>query len=171
MEPINDLFKPSLSRLSNPFVGYFITSWLLWNWELVLIIVGASQSNLEKITIIKDAYSDPLFLLAWPAASSLVLSLALPPFSGLVERYIFNKIQIWRLTNLKEVTAKKVEIEEFGANLKAVEELKEENADLRKERAEFAKACDVKAAEIMTLQTDKSNLETELAALKNPTYK
>lgn len=116
MEIINAFITTARSRLSNPLMGSFIISWLVWNWKIVLVAVGSSQTNLEKITAINKTYSDPWILLWCPLFTALALSILLPPFNLAMEWLVFNRVEKRRLDNRKAVAEKKATLEKIHTN-------------------------------------------------------
>lgn len=69
-------------RLSSPFFGSFIFSWLLWNWQIVYLTLFVSQEYIKpltKIDYILKNNSNFLYLLVGPFLSAIVL-ITLVPF-------------------------------------------------------------------------------------------
>lgn len=47
MEKITDFFKQIGERISNPFIGSFIISWLVINWKVVIVLLFYSFKDLQ----------------------------------------------------------------------------------------------------------------------------
>jgi len=160
MEFISSFLTSARSRLHNPFVGSFIISWLLWNWEIVLIIVDGSLSSLEKIGELHLNYSNYMFLLVGPALSSLALSFLLPMLNQLAERFFFNIVEARRLEARQELTLEKVKLEKMDTDHKEYSELK---IGYERARASLDKASEVlkkeKRAHAAELDQTKEQLQ------------
>jgi len=76
---IKELFasvkKTSTERISNPFYGVFIFTWLAFNWEAVAILLFSDLHMQERVRFINSAY--PLMYI-YPFISSVVLTFILP---------------------------------------------------------------------------------------------
>ncbi len=69
-------------RISSPFFGSFIFSWLIWNWQIMYLTFFVSQENIKpltKIEYIKIHNSNLWYLLAGPLVSAIIL-ITLVPF-------------------------------------------------------------------------------------------
>ncbi|MCJ8317927.1 hypothetical protein [Idiomarina sp.] len=95
-------------RSSSPLLGAFLTSWLLWNWKVVLVIFS-SMGVVEKIShidavIYSDFWLSLIFLIFGPLSTALLFLYLYPIPAKHVYRH-FREQQ----KSLKEI---KVEIEE-----------------------------------------------------------
>ncbi|WP_313698178.1 hypothetical protein [Pantoea sp.] len=74
-ELLASLKKTSTERISNPFYGVFIFTWLAFNWEAVAIIFFSDLPMQERVRFINSAY--PLMYIL-PFISAVILTLVLP---------------------------------------------------------------------------------------------
>lgn len=74
-ELLASLKKTSTERISNPFYGVFIFTWLAFNWEAVAILLFSDLHMQERVRFINSAY--PLMYI-YPFISSVVLTFILP---------------------------------------------------------------------------------------------
>jgi len=67
-------------RLSNPFWGTLITSWLVWNWKIVYLTVFISESTIQtnKIDYITTNFSNSNVLITYPLISAFIVLLIIP---------------------------------------------------------------------------------------------
>ena len=75
---ISSIFE---ERITSPFYGSFIFSWLVWNWQIIYLTFFVSQDAvkpLTKIDYILSHYSSVLTLLVFPFGSALFLIVAVP---------------------------------------------------------------------------------------------
>jgi hypothetical protein len=52
-EFLQSIFKSTQERIKNPFVGAFMTSWVLFNWKPILFLVFSVTSIEYKILYMK----------------------------------------------------------------------------------------------------------------------
>lgn len=80
IDTIKGLFDPFKERFKSHFYGAFIGSWLLVNWEIVLVIFTniTLPDNQNTFEFIKNQTSNVKLLLLYPFVFSLVYILILP---------------------------------------------------------------------------------------------
>lgn len=89
-------------RITSPFFGSFIFSWLIWNWKIIYLTIFVSQDNItpsNKIDYILNNYSNWWHLLVFPFLSAIFLVTVVPWFSNrLFKIYLFYEKQrtTWR---------------------------------------------------------------------------
>lgn len=68
-------------RLSSPFYGTLIISWLIWNWKIIYLTIFISEKNISgtKIDYILKNYNDACHIIWFPLISTFIL-LVLVPF-------------------------------------------------------------------------------------------
>jgi hypothetical protein len=68
-------------RITNPLIGSFILTWLIWNWKLIIYILHLNPmiSIQENIEVMQDNYLSNFWVnIFWPIASALFLTLGFP---------------------------------------------------------------------------------------------
>ncbi|KLT70496.1 hypothetical protein [Flavobacterium sp. ABG] len=67
-------------RLTSPFYGTLIVSWLIWNWKIIYLTIFISEKNIRstKIDYITANYNDTWHIVWYPLISTAVLLLFLP---------------------------------------------------------------------------------------------
>jgi hypothetical protein len=68
-------------RVSSPFYGTLIISWLIWNWKIIYLTLFISEKKIteSKIDFIVTNYSETTYLLWFPLLSTIIL-LTIVPF-------------------------------------------------------------------------------------------
>jgi|GEM_PF-3039794 len=87
-------YKKSLTsiledRISSPFYGSFLFSWMIWNWKIIYLTLFVSQTSIApytKIEYIEKQYLNAPHLIIYPFLSAIFLILAMPYFSNLLFR-------------------------------------------------------------------------------------
>jgi hypothetical protein len=74
-EVIVSLRKTSSERISNPFYGVFILTWIAFNWESVAILLFSDMAMDERVRFINSAY--PIVVII-PFLVSVVLTFIVP---------------------------------------------------------------------------------------------
>lgn len=69
------LKKTSTERISNPFYGVFILTWLVYNWEGVAIMLFSDMKMQERVRFINSAYP---FMYILPFCTAVFLTFVLP---------------------------------------------------------------------------------------------
>lgn len=94
-------------RITNPFIGSFIITWLAWNWRILLYIFNLNPniSIQNHILIIQDTYLSNLLYSFWgPFISALVISLGFP-FLNIVFSFVTenaNKMLLDQRTKIRD---------------------------------------------------------------------
>lgn len=67
-------------RVSSPFYGTLIISWLLWNWKIIYLTIFISEKTLKKnkIDYIVSNYNDCYHLILYPLLSTIIILTILP---------------------------------------------------------------------------------------------
>ncbi|EIU7615569.1 hypothetical protein L3I75_004553 [Vibrio vulnificus] len=81
----NSVKKQFEQRLSNPLLGSFSISWVFFNWKAIAFLLFSEQSIENKLKVIESDYSSLNYVLWFPLASSIVLTIALPWVSLLIQ--------------------------------------------------------------------------------------
>lgn len=74
-EIFQSLKKTSTERISNPFYGVMIITWLAFNWEAMAILLFSDMKMDERVRFINSAYS---FMNFYPFITAIILTFLLP---------------------------------------------------------------------------------------------
>lgn len=85
-EFLQSVLKSTEDRIKNPFVGTFITSWIIFNWKPIFFIIFSEKKIEEKIKIIIDDYSD-IWCYLWLPLFSAVFYIAILPYISFAFEY------------------------------------------------------------------------------------
>jgi hypothetical protein len=103
-----DEFKKSINnilyeRVTSPFYGTFIISWIIWNWNIVYLTLFVSEKSLKvsKLVYINSNLIDYCKMIWYPLASSALLILVLP-FVANGAFYVNLKFSAWK-KNQKQI--------------------------------------------------------------------
>lgn len=96
-------------RISSPFYGTLILSWLVWNWKIIYLTFFVSESKIEgnKIDFILSKYSEINHLVFFPLVSTVVL-LTLIPFISNGAYWLSLKFNMWKSDKKNEVERKQL---------------------------------------------------------------
>ncbi len=96
-------------RISSPFFGTLIISWLLWNWKIVYttFIVSSEDIGQNKIDYIVSNFNDSNYLIWLPLASTIIL-LTVIPFVSNGAYWLNLKFDKWRVDKKAEIEKKKL---------------------------------------------------------------
>ena len=85
-------------RLSSPFYGAFLASWLVWNWKIIYLSIFVSEAKIEpnKLDYILKNYSDSNILIIYPLISTALL-ITLFPFITNGAFFLHIKFNKWKL--------------------------------------------------------------------------
>lgn len=106
-------------RLTSPFYGTLIISWLIWNWKIIYLTFFVSENNItgNKIDYILENCNDTWHLVYYPLISTAAILLLLPFVTN--GSYwldlIFNK---WRVNKKNFVESKQLLTIEDSINLR-----------------------------------------------------
>jgi len=81
------ILKSTEDRIKNPFIGTFITSWIIFNWKPILFIIFSDKGIESKINFIKDNYND-IWCYLWLPLVSAVFYIAILPYISFIFEYI-----------------------------------------------------------------------------------
>ena len=91
-------------RVSSPFYGALIISWLVWNWKIVYLTFFISEKKIEvnKIDFIASNFLDIHLLLTYPLLSTAFV-LTIAPFLTNGAYWLHLKFNKWRTDKKHEV--------------------------------------------------------------------
>jgi len=78
LEKLSDFFKSIRERITNPIVFSFILSWLVWNWEVTLLLIYADSASSIIASIDKKKiffWPPVLFAISYTILSPLIKNL------------------------------------------------------------------------------------------------
>lgn len=96
-------------RLSSPFYGTLIISWLIWNWKIIYLTIFISEDNITgtKIDYIIKNYNDIWHIVWFPLISTVLLLTVIP----LVTNHAYWLDLIY--TNWRETKKQSVEMKQL----------------------------------------------------------
>ncbi|MES2381809.1 MAG: hypothetical protein V4538_12255 [Bacteroidota bacterium] len=147
-EFLQSIFKTTEDRVKNPFIGSFITSWVLFNWKPIVFIILSSQIIEDKIKYIETEFSNIVLVLLLPLLAAIFYVLILPFLNLLFDELLKfplvkrNAIQMekqkQKIDNETQIAIEeikreeaKTEYREKNTHNKLVEELQEKNKQLQ----------------------------------------
>lgn len=84
-ELLQSIFSSANERIKNPFISAFITSWIIFNWQPIFLMIFSTKNIEEKIKIISNDYDNIEHLLIYPLISTIFYVLILPYVNLLFE--------------------------------------------------------------------------------------
>nr|WP_154927521.1 hypothetical protein [Pantoea agglomerans] len=157
-EILQSIKKTSTDRISNPFYGVLIISWLAFNWEAVAILIFSDLKMEERVRFINSAYS---LLNIYPFITAIILTFVLPWCTEKVT--FFQSKPISRTSTLLAIRKKRmlladISVERFRA--------KKDVAYERHKAGEEKQIQDMKAAIISSKETT-GQLTAELESARD----
>lgn len=121
-ELLQSIFINTNERIKNPFIGSFFTSWILFNWQPIFIMVFSAKNIEEKIKLITSDYNNIWYLLLFPLISAVIYILILPylnllfemilEFSKTKRNYIALNNQKLTISNKQDLAIEEIKFEE-----------------------------------------------------------
>jgi hypothetical protein len=183
---MKELFKSFLKtteeRIKNPFIGSFITSWILFNWKPILYLIFSSKDIEQKILYIETTFTIIWCLLIFPLLSAIFYVLILPylnllfdwllRYSSLKKNISLIDKQKQIIQNQKELAIEEIKLEEAKTEFrerkthnKLLEDLQLKNT-INEELLELEKNTNQKIIEELKRELKKRE-DMTLAELKN----
>lgn len=118
-------------RVTSPFFGTLLISWIVWNWKIIYLTFFISESKIDgnKIDYIIENYSDIHLLITFPLISTLVL-ITLIPFVSNGAYWLYLKFNRWKIDKKNEVEKK--QLLSFEKSLAIRKELKDKEIEFEK---------------------------------------
>jgi|GEM_PF-2504987 hypothetical protein len=137
-------------RVSSPFFGTIIVSWLIINWKIPYLTIFVDQDKLDKnkIDFIIENYCSVDNLVVFPAISTLAL-LTVIPFLTNGAYWLDLKFKTWRVNKKNQIVGKQLLTLEQSIRLRT---------EMREMEESFDKLLEKKDEELKAL---KSELETK----------
>lgn len=71
LQAISETFKTLMQRSANPIIGSFISSWLVINWKLLLLLLKSNSEIEATISIIENEHLKVEHILYYPLIFSI----------------------------------------------------------------------------------------------------
>lgn len=96
-------------RATSPLYGTLIISWIIWNWKIIYLTLFVSEKKIEtdKISYIKEHFSDIHHLLTYPIISSAVL-ICIIPFISNGAYWLSLKFNKWKIDQKQKIEMKQL---------------------------------------------------------------
>jgi hypothetical protein len=135
-------------RISSPFYGSLIVSWLLWNWKILYVTFFIDQSRLgdatNKIDYILKHCDSPWYLAVFPLLSTAVIVLLMPYVTN-GSSWVTERFDTWRINKKNEVQ---------GKRLLTVEESLQLRIEIQNQEEKYSSIIVKKDSEILTLKQE-----------------
>lgn len=139
MDEIKDFFKDLQERVTSPVFGSFIISWLICNWDLVLLILFNNADTLkqDRYALIYLSFKNHSIyhLLILPLFGSIVYVLGYPYLKNWVKKYNAQKKAKNEHEILLATTGYSIPLERYIEQLDTLEKEKAKLANLVVEQA------------------------------------
>ncbi len=131
-------------RISSPFYGSFIITWLLWNWKIpyVTFFINSSALKINKIDYILSNCNDLHYLITYPIVSTILI-IGIVPFITNTAYWITLLFDQWRLN-------KKIGVEK--KQLLTLEQSLQIRAEMQSSEEKYEKLLQNKDVEIERLK-------------------
>lgn len=175
------ILKSTEDRIRNPFVGTFITSWIIFNWKPIIFIIFSDKDIEEKINFIVKNYSD-IWCYLWLPLFSAIFYIAILPYISFGFEYLTkfshglrNKVnlearsaalelQIGVAQNEIKLEEEKTTFRERNSHNLMVESLQEQNTSLSQALEEANKTHLETVAELLKKSENANKEFSTLAA-------
>jgi hypothetical protein len=169
MNDFKDFFKDLRDRITSPLFGSFIISWLVSNWNLVLIILFNNADTLKKdrFSMIYNSFINQSWINLWvlPSVGCLIYLFGYP--------IVKNKIKIYNATKQAEgdheIVTKtigySIPLSEYNDRLSEIEKERSNLASLIKEQLVIRDERNAAVSKVTDLEQKISNLSTDVVDL------
>ncbi|EJG02256.1 hypothetical protein [Flavobacterium sp. F52] len=123
-------------RLSSPFYGTLIISWLIWNWKIIYLTIFVSEDTITvtKIQYIIQNYSEEKYIVWFPLLSTFLL-LTVVPFITNGAYWLDLLFTNWRESKKQSVQNKQMLSLEQSVKIRAqIVQMEKEFKDLLSDR-------------------------------------
>ena len=115
----NSINKILYERLTSPFYGTFILSWLIWNWRIIYLTFFVSENKIDtdKISYIISNFSELKHIVFLPLISTIILITVFPFFTNRAYwiSLLYNQ---WKINKRNKVQEKELLTIEQSINLR-----------------------------------------------------
>jgi len=146
-------------RISSPFYGTLIVSWLLWNWKIIYLTIFVSEQKIlsNKIDFIIANYNNVYHLIWLPLLSTLLI-LTLIPFLTNGAFWLDLKFEQWRVEQKNTIEKKQLLSIEQSISLR--EQIL--NMETRFETLLSDKNAEINQLKLLITELEKGNKNTEI---------
>lgn len=175
-EILESFMESSRERIKNPIIGSFMTAFLIYNWKAIIFLIFSKTSIEQRITTIRDNYSnwDSIVLPILIALGYLIL---LPYISSILDNTLFkifttranhkNKIKLVSLNNKKETARLERQIADIKAGTKDIEELLQKNSELEKLNEDAQNKAEKLQKDNSTLLSNATSDENQMKVIND----
>lgn len=94
-EFLQSILKNTEDRIKNPFIGAFLTSWILFNWRPILFLIFSDKKIEQRIIYITKNFNDTVFYF-WAPLLAAVFYIGILPYINYGFEYIVKYSHKWR---------------------------------------------------------------------------
>lgn len=123
-ELFQSIFDSSNERIKNPFIGSYITAFILYNWRAIFLLIFSNASIEDKIVVINYEYCSKGAIL-WPLVIAIFYILVLP-YLNIIFDFLLSYSNTKKNKRLKEGVISK--LEQKKAEAKYEREIADERA-------------------------------------------
>jgi len=115
----NSINKILNERITSPFYGTFILTWLIWNWRILYLTFFISEDKIkvDKISYIIANFSEIKYLILFPLITTIIL-ISIFPLVTTRAYWIYLMYEQWKLNKRNEVQKKELLTLEQSINLR-----------------------------------------------------
>jgi hypothetical protein len=179
-ELFQSIFDSSNERIKNPFIGSYVTAFVIYNWRAIFLLIFSDAKIEDKIVVINHEYCCKEAIL-WPLAIAFFYILILPYLNLIFDAllsYSNSKKSIREKTGIiskleqKKAEAKyEREIAEERAGTSEISELKNQierlNSENEKLSVQNKEAFDRYTIALENGKLEEKNLQAEIKRLKD----
>ena len=105
----NSINKILHERLTSPFYGTLVLSWLIWNWRILYLTFFVSEDKIhtDKISYITSNFSELKFIVFLPLISTIIL-ITIFPFITNRAYWISLLYNQWKINKRNEIQKKEL---------------------------------------------------------------
>lgn len=196
-ELFQSIFDSSNERIKNPFIGSYITAFILYNWRPIFLLIFSNATIEDKIVVINHEYCCKEAIL-WPLAIAFFYILILPYLNLIfdsilsysnskknlrIKASVISKLEQKKAeakyereiaeerAGTSEITELKNKIEQLSIENKQLSEQNNDNFERYNKSNEISKQNEKELKEkIENLQKDYNILESEFDKLSNDEF-
>lgn len=186
-ELFQSIFDSSNERIKNPFIGSYITAFILYNWRAIFLLVFSNATIEDKIVVINHEYCN-LGAILWPLAIAFFYILILPYlnlFFDLLLSYSNSKKNIRQKASIiskleqkkaeakyeREIAEERAGTSEISELKNQIERLNTENEKLSQQNKEsfdrYTESIKIKENSEKELSKALSDAENKLKKIEN----
>lgn len=171
-EFIKEVFDSFKERLKNQFIGAFIISWVICNWEAVFVLMFSETPMEVRISHVRELYSDSIYNILLPGILAFSYTAGLPwlmnQFDQLTSKSLENRRENFYGQKMHQVDQKILlakrerQLEDVKSGNKTIEELNSKISQLQ----QTVKTKNIENVELnKRLESSQKEMENELTKL------